>query len=176
MSSKAVMRSQKRKKIDAVNLFGGCCQKCGYDKCVEALEFHHLDKNEKEEKPSYIIMRWSWERVKEELEKCILLCSNCHKEVHALEKEGVSIDLQIYLKPWLNKTCDYCQEEYQTKREEQKFCSTRCKHFGDRKVVRPTKEELEELIRNKTTWTKIGKMFGVSDNAVRKWAKKYNII
>ena len=43
-----------------------------------------------------------------------------------------------------------------------------------RKVVRPSKEELEQLI-NTTPMTAIGKMFNVSDNAVRKWAKYYSI-
>ena len=45
----------------------------------------------------------------------------------------------------------------------------------DRKVVRPTKEELEVLIKE-TSWTELGRRFGVSDNAVRKWAKRYGII
>lgn len=46
--------------------------------------------------------------------------------------------------------------------------------FDTRKVNRPTKDELKKLI-SEHPWTKIGKMFGVSDNAIRKWAKRYNI-
>ena len=74
------MRAQRRKKMFAINFYGGKCIKCGYDKCIYALEFHHRDKETKKAKPTYIIMRWSWKRVKEELDKCDLLCSNCHKE------------------------------------------------------------------------------------------------
>src|SRR5690606_19418515 len=105
-NSEEVMRAQKRKKQHAVDMFGSECSICGYNKCLEALEFHHLDKSTKEEKPSYIIMRWSWERVKKELDKCILVCSNCHKEIHAKEKEGISYDLRNYLRPWISKECE----------------------------------------------------------------------
>ena len=79
------MRVQRRKKIYAIEFYGGKCKTCGYDKCINALEFHHRDKLLKKERPSYIIMRWKWDRVKEELDKCDLLCSNCHKEIEYKE-------------------------------------------------------------------------------------------
>jgi hypothetical protein len=51
-----------------------------------------------------------------------------------------------------------------------------CREILNRKVERPSKEELRNLLQDKISWTKMGKMFGVSDNAVRKWAKAYEII
>lgn len=84
-NSQKVMRAQRRKKIKAIEFYGGKCIKCGYDRCINALEFHHRDKSTKQEKPTYIIMRWSWNRVKEELDKCDLVCSNCHKEIEYKE-------------------------------------------------------------------------------------------
>jgi hypothetical protein len=84
-TSLKIMRVQRRKKIFAVNFYGGKCIKCGYDKCINAMEFHHRDPSTKKARPSFIIMRWKWERVKEELDKCDLLCSNCHKEVEYKE-------------------------------------------------------------------------------------------
>ena len=62
-------------------VMGECCQICGYNRCSGALEFHHLEPTTKERNLS---KNWpySWERSKEELKKCILLCSNCHREVH----------------------------------------------------------------------------------------------
>lgn len=174
--SEIVMRAQKRKKTHAVNSFGGSCQICGYNKCTEALEFHHLNKNEKEEEPAYVIMRWSWERAKKELDKCILVCSNCHREIHAELKNGINSELKNYVKPWVTKKCKYCYCNFDTKDGEQKFCSSNCYQFSQRKVKRPSKEQLKELIECKTTWVQLGKMFGVSDNAVRKWAKKYKLI
>ena len=71
---------QRRKKEKAVAFFGGKCTKCGYDKCLDALDFHHV--GDKMESASYVIMRWSWERAKQELNKCILVCCRCHREIH----------------------------------------------------------------------------------------------
>lgn len=72
---------KRNKKVFAVNYKGGKCEKCGYDRCIASLDFHHLDPNEKEYNLSSI-MNWSKERIKKELDKCILLCSNCHREEH----------------------------------------------------------------------------------------------
>ena len=76
-------KSKKRKKQFAVEQFGGKCTICEYDKCIGALEFHHTDKSKKKESPSNIIMRWSWKRMAKELEQCVLVCANCHREIHA---------------------------------------------------------------------------------------------
>ncbi len=58
---------------------GGCCEKCGYDKCVRALQFHHKNPNEKEFTISYVTN--SLKRMMKEVDKCMLLCANCHAEV-----------------------------------------------------------------------------------------------
>jgi hypothetical protein len=173
--SESVMRSQRRKKQHAVDVFGGKCCICGYNKCIEALDFHHLNKAEKEESPSKIILRWSFEKAKIELDKCILVCANCHREIHAAEKEKKPIDLQKFYKPWLKKTCECCSKEFETKLENQKFCSISCNALSQRKVTRPTKEVLKELMET-TSWTQLGRMFKVSDNGIRKWAKSYGLI
>lgn len=57
------------------------CKICGYNKITLALEWHHPDAN-KDDSPSNLLKR-SWKAYKEETEKCVLLCSNCHREVHA---------------------------------------------------------------------------------------------
>ena len=60
---------------------GGRCEKCGYDKCYGALEFHHIDPSQKD--PHWNNMRGKpLESVKDELDKCLLVCSNCHREIH----------------------------------------------------------------------------------------------
>ena len=74
---------------------GGKCLRCGYNKCMQALEFHHLDPSQKEFTISNDHFRL--QEAINESKKCILLCSNCHKEFHAgmweikeiLEKEEV---------------------------------------------------------------------------------------
>lgn len=76
-----MMKRFEEKARKVVALKGGSCNLCGYDRCVAALEFHHVDPSEKE---FQISKRWSMkdERLLAEIEKCVLLCANCHREVH----------------------------------------------------------------------------------------------
>jgi DNA-binding CsgD family transcriptional regulator len=83
--TKAVQAVQKRrKKIKelAIEYKGGKCEKCGYNKYVGAMEFHHLDPNKKDFSLSQKGHCRSWKAVKKELDKCILVCANCHREIH----------------------------------------------------------------------------------------------
>jgi hypothetical protein len=87
-----VSKKRKNYKEMGVQYKGGCCLVCGYKKCVRALHFHHLDPNEKDFGVASKGYTRSWEKVKIELDKCVLLCSNCHCEVH----ENL-IDLSKYI-------------------------------------------------------------------------------
>lgn len=80
--SEAVKRRRAKIKILSIEYLGGKCQTCGYDKCVSALEFHHIDGSEKDFGISENGLTRSFEKVKTELDKCVLLCSNCHREEH----------------------------------------------------------------------------------------------
>ena len=65
---------------------GGKCSICGYNKYIGALEFHHLDPSKKD--PLYSSSKcWGIDRIRKEVENCVLLCSNCHREIEA----GVTI-------------------------------------------------------------------------------------
>ena len=79
----AVQRRRKKVKQMAIDYKGGCCQECGYNKYNGALEFHHLEPSEKDFSLGHKGYCIAWEKVKLELDKCVLLCSNCHREVHA---------------------------------------------------------------------------------------------
>jgi len=75
---------QKRRtllKNDAIKYKGGKCVICGYNKCNEALDFHHLNPDKKDFNISHIKSR-TLNSLISELDKCILLCSNCHRELH----------------------------------------------------------------------------------------------
>lgn len=67
----------------ALDYKGKKCEYCGYDKCKEALEFHHKNPNEKDFSLSDRNIKLDWELIKIELDKCVLVCSNCHREIHA---------------------------------------------------------------------------------------------
>lgn len=71
----------RQRKLKAVEYKGGCCERCGYDKYPDVLEFHHLDPSEKEASWNKIRL-WSWKKIQGELDKCSMLCANCHREVH----------------------------------------------------------------------------------------------
>jgi len=76
-----VVKWRNDKKIKSVEYKGGKCVICGYKKCYSALEFHHNDPNEKDFTISKYPNR-SFDRIKKELDKCVLVCSNCHREIH----------------------------------------------------------------------------------------------
>jgi hypothetical protein len=76
-----VVENRKKIKAKAVNYKGGACCLCGYKQCTRALEFHHVSPNNKSFGIAAAGYTRSWERVKTELDKTILVCSNCHAEI-----------------------------------------------------------------------------------------------
>ena len=78
-----ISKHQNEQKRELVELKGGKCQRCGYDKCIGALDFHHLDPSQK----SFSLARGITKRISKdilikEISKCILICSNCHGEIN----------------------------------------------------------------------------------------------
>ena len=69
------------KRQRAYDKYGRECSICGYSRCEAALEWHHLNPLEKDIEPRKVFSR-NWESVIRELDKCILLCANCHREAH----------------------------------------------------------------------------------------------
>lgn len=69
-----------RMKKKGVEYKGGKCQECGYNRSLRALHFHHLDPAEKDFNIGE--SKAGWETLQPELDKCALLCANCHAEVH----------------------------------------------------------------------------------------------
>ena len=80
-ASEWVINSRIRKKEKLIKIFGGKCKICGYNKYVGALDFHHLNPKTKSFALSVKGLCYSWNTVKKEAEKCIILCKNCHTEV-----------------------------------------------------------------------------------------------
>ncbi len=77
--------AKRRRKIKAMSIAykGGKCQVCGYRKYQGALDLHHLNPEEKDFGIGDKGYTRSWEKVKAELDKCILVCANCHREIEA---------------------------------------------------------------------------------------------
>ena len=172
-----------RKKIKqkAVKYKGGKCQICGYNKIPEALEFHHVNPSEK----SFNITATnrSWQEIQDELEKCILLCANCHREIHAAMETSYDEYMKIFdgLKNKKNssktKTCVCCGKEFKARSSKQKCCSKKCHEKITRKVKRPDtykdfKNEMDEL---KWNYSAMGRKYGVASNTIKKWEKNYKM-
>ena len=83
--SEKVTEFRRKRKLDSLEYLGGMkCNRCGYNKPIPAVySFHHIDPSTKD--PNFSKMKSNgtkWEDVKAELDKCIVLCHNCHAEVH----------------------------------------------------------------------------------------------
>jgi hypothetical protein len=83
MSKDAQKDRGRMRKTKLVNIKGGKCEKCGYDRNYAALSFHHRDSSLKKfTLDLQNITNRKWERILEELAKCDLLCMNCHFSLH----------------------------------------------------------------------------------------------
>lgn len=78
-----VVARRRRVKEQLVAEAGGCCVLCGYDRCLRALQFHHIDPATKEFAIGPRGVTYSIARARAEAAKCVLLCGNCHAEVEA---------------------------------------------------------------------------------------------
>lgn len=79
LATKRITLQRQELKKEAISLKGGKCSICGFNKSIWSLSFHHLDQNKKDYQISNIK---SLERLKSEINKCILVCTNCHQEIH----------------------------------------------------------------------------------------------
>ena len=82
-SYNAQQRRGRDRKLELIGLKGGRCEKCGYDKNYSALEFHHREPEHKRfQLDLRALSNRKWDLILEEIDKCTLLCSNCHAELH----------------------------------------------------------------------------------------------
>ena len=181
-TTEQVLTSDKRKKQRLVNALGGKCCICGYDKCLSALEFHHTDPNEKD----FTIgnnTHIAFEKALKEAKKCILVCANCHREIHAglidvtnfktsyIPERADEISKQI--KQLKQKKLFYCKSCGAIITEKATYCQE-CYAKTQRRVERPSRDELKKDLRS-MPMTQVGKKYGVTDNAIRKWCDYYGL-
>jgi hypothetical protein len=170
-------KTQGRKK-ELIDLKGGKCIKCGYNKCDRALTFHHRVPSEKRFGLDITnIMRYPKNEVLIELDKCDLLCSNCHTELH-FEIDQKTLEFYIETsknnKPKIKRLsrttlCQHCNKNKKCKQA--KYCE-QCSRINSRKVCRPSYIKLKKQIEE-FGYCGTGRLYGVSDNAIRKWVKCY---
>lgn len=156
-NTQARSKARRKVKLTLINLLGGQCIICGYNKCIAALEFHHLDRQNKK----FVLAGFvgSLKRAMEEAEKCAILCANCHREVE--------VGTTKFPENYTPKKLEYI-EKIKVKKEVDPNWREKT-----RKVNRPN---LKTLLDNIQTlgYVQTGKLYGVSDNAIRNWVKYYN--
>lgn len=81
--SKSVSDNRRSRKRRLAEALGNKCCLCGYDKCMDALDFHHVDPSQKSFCISHKGVTIAFERALEEAKKCVLVCANCHREIEA---------------------------------------------------------------------------------------------
>lgn len=173
-ASDKIKKWRKNLKKKIIEAMGGCCQCCGYNRCPDALALHHLDPEEKNISLGGIrASPRKWKEVVEELKKCILVCHNCHSEIHAgyrkIPENFSKFDekFEDFSKISLYDKCPRCGKRKLVNR---KFCSHECSQKNKYKV---NWDEIDLLdLMKKHSISELEKMLGVSNAAIYKRKKK----
>lgn len=169
-------------KLKAIEYKGGKCEMCGYNKYPQAMVFHHLNPEEKDFGISNSNTR-KFEKVKPELDKCILLCANCHLETHAKIEEQKRLDTikeineqKRKLNPSIEKNCFQCQLSivvFASQNAEKNFCSRVCRDEYFNNNGWPSDQELIDM-KEKMSVKEIEAKIGKSWRSIYKRLSKIN--
>ena len=192
-SKKNVYAHQKerglKRKMELIIMKGMKCEKCGYDKNISALEFHHIDPSKKSfQLDMRHLSNASKEKIIEESNKCILLCSNCHREFHHedMDKDKISKTISkiedeinqllseyndnlLKLGRTGGKICPVCGKKFK-RVTGKKFCSKEC---GLKYKGYPSYNEIQEKYNELGSWEKVGDFFGVTRKVISGIRKRF---
>lgn len=173
-NSEAVKTWRQRTKEKIVVSMGGKCVLCEYSKCMSALELHHLDPSKKSFSFGGIRANpKAWNLIVEELKKCILICSNCHREVESklvdvsqlqssFDETKLDISsMKTYDKTiWFTRNCISCNVKYDGYHKNQKFCSVVCRQSNIVNKIRTKSTQIKNQVKTerktKINWPPIG--------------------
>jgi hypothetical protein len=162
----------KYRKIVLIDKRGGACQKCGYSKNINALEFHHT-RDKSFTLDSRRLSNTSWSKILSEFKKCILLCANCHRETHYPEltidtvRENLTEKYNPIPPPPIPNSCIDCKNDIKSKSDRCVSCSG----IKRRKIKYPPIDWMKKMI-NQYSRTALSRRLGVSDNAIKKHISK----
>lgn len=177
--SEAVMRWRRNTKRKLIYALGGKCCICGYDRCDGALEFHHRDPSEKD-------FHWGaingnirgWATIVAEMKKCVCVCSNCHRELHAgmvdlpLDAQVLNEQLipsELLFEPATFDSCPVCGKQ---KLRALRMCSVVCANTRRIKIVDWDKHDVVSLVGDHGSYAAVGELLGVSGAAVARRYKR----
>jgi hypothetical protein len=167
----AAAKGLKRKRL-LLEYKGGKCEICGYNKCPKALHFHHRNPSEKLfELCTSGIRSKSWDLILKEADKCDLVCSNCHCEIHDAQfADYINVELKTIPGEGIKDfPCQNCGKNRKHK-SPNNLCK-KCSSERQRRVERPGFDILLKQIKE-LGYKGTGQLYGVSDNTIRKWVKR----
>ena len=174
--SNAVTKWRKSTKNKIVEAMGGECVCCGYNKCIESLQLHHVNPSEKEKAISYWLRNpHAWDKIVKEIRKCVLLCANCHSEIH-YGVTKIPDDAPTFNEKYANyeqtmgKTCPVCGKKMPSMNI---TCSKSCAAKTSGKVKWEDVDLPKMLLENNCTG--IAEELKISQGSVRKRAIKLGI-
>ena len=158
------MRAISRKR-ELINLMGGKCSLCGYNKNYAALEFHHVDPSQKAfQLDARHLSNTAMDDIIKESEKCILVCSNCHKEIHYPDLqtsivEEMETNKKSILKPKRKQAiCPVCGKQFDYTKGKT-YCSEECRYSNK---GYPPKEEVELKYKELKSQRKVAEFYGLT--------------
>jgi hypothetical protein len=168
------VRARREIKLRLIAEHGGRCKRCGYNKCVGALDFHHRDPTMKE----FGLGGSSrgYEKVKSEAAKCDLLCANCHREIEYEKMQATRVLDRVgsLRHPKVIAVCGTCRQNFLVSQRRlavsksgKVFCSKSCNSKSQLRVAWPDARALRQLV-NQVGYEAVGRQLGVSGNAVKK--------
>jgi hypothetical protein len=179
-NSEKVKKWRKSTKNRIVQSMGGKCVCCGYNKCNHALALHHLDPSQKDIALGTIRANSiCWEKIVKELKKCIMVCHNCHSEIHAgiteIPSDAACFDESFSSYKDLEKQAalDNCPICGNLKPTFKITCSVKCGAKMQYKVDWDS-IDLESELKTKSI-VQISEELGCSDAAVHKRLKRIGL-
>ena len=161
---KQKMRHVSRKQ-ELINLMGGKCTMCGYNKNYAALDFHHVHPEEKSfPLDARHLSNCSVKSLIEEANKCILLCANCHRELHNPEFEKDNIEIMktktnsLLVKKKKQSICPVCGKSFDAWKGKI-FCSKECRI---KQKGYPNKYEVELKYQELKSQQKVADFYGLT--------------
>lgn len=179
-SVKEVNELRRSRKALVISVLGGSCMLCGYSRCQRNLTFHHI------ENKSFSLaereFQFSWKKLLPEICKCVLICHNCHGEVHdgVVAKEVISAlsahvltAMSTFTPPnqkrerELKNTCKRCGRPCA-----RIFCSHACAHATHERIIWPAPGDLSSMVAA-SSLSQVGRELGVSATSVKKRMLRY---
>lgn len=172
-----------RRKMKLIDYKGGKCEICGYDKNIAALDFHHLDSSLKEfQLDARKLSNTNWETILKEADKCVLVCSNCHREIHNPEYTKEYIEsLKTFSE--MNKEeiihtkhCAYCGNSF-NKSNHNIFCSKSCKEKAKAEYFSkyPTLDDVNSKYAELHSWEKVAEYYSLTRKIIQGIRKRVQI-